>query len=93
VQVKGSSHEAFGIFETDEVGSSPVEISEGGKTRKLFDSALRSFKTKLRSFGDDVEGYFIVIPSDKIDFTTGKPSEELVDLVRQKVSPQKKILH
>ncbi len=90
VQVKGSAHESFGIFETDEVGPAPVEISQDGKTRKLFDSDLRSFKTKLRSFGADVKGYFIVIPSDKIDFTTGQPSKELIDLVRQKIYPQNK---
>ncbi len=88
VQVKGSAHEAFGIFETDKIGPSPVEISGDGKTRKLFDSDLRSFKTKLRSFGADVKGYFIVIPSDKIDFATGKPSEELIELVKQKIHPQ-----
>lgn len=90
VQVKGSAHEAFGIFETDEVGPSPVEISDDGKTKKLFDNALRSFKTKLKSFGDDIKGYFIIIPSDKIDFTTGEPSEELVNLIKQKVSRQEK---
>lgn len=84
VQVKGSAHESFGIFETDEVGPSPVQITDG-TTRKLFDSDLRSFKTKLKSFGEGVKGYFIVIPSDTIDFTTGKPSEELVALVKQKI--------
>jgi len=90
VQVKGSACEKFGIFETDEIGLTPVEISEDGKTKKLFDNEFRLFKTKLKSFGNDVKGYFIVIPSDKIDFTTGKPSKELIDLIRQKISPQKK---
>jgi len=90
VQVKGSAYyQEFNIFETDKVGPSPVEISDG-KTKKLFDSAMHSLKTSLKSFGNDVKGYFIVIPSDKIDFTTGKPSKELIDLIRQKVSPQKK---
>jgi hypothetical protein len=41
VQIKGSAHEAFGIYETDEIGPTPVEISEDGKTRKLFDSQIR----------------------------------------------------
>lgn len=89
VQVKGSSHEAFGIYETDEVGPAPVEIAGEGNTRKLFDGQLRSFRTKVKSFGKDVKGYFIVIPSDKLDFTTGEPSKELVELVRQKIAPQK----
>ena len=90
VQVKGSAHEEFGIFETDKVGPAPVEISRDGKTRTLFDSDLRSFKTKLRSFGTGVKGYFIVIPSDKIDFTTGEPSPELIHLIEQKIGPQEK---
>lgn len=84
VQIKGSARESFGIFETDEIGPAAVEITDGG-TRKLFDSDLRSFKTKLKSFGNGVKGYFIVIPSDKIDPETGKPSEELIALVREKV--------
>jgi hypothetical protein len=88
VQIKGSAHEAFGIYETDEVGPAPVEISEDGKTRKLFDSQIRSFRTKLKSFGNDVKGYFIVIPSDKLDFTTGEPSRALIELVKQKIVPQ-----
>ncbi len=88
VQIKGSAHEAFGIYETDEVGPAPVEISEDGKTRKLFDSQLRSFRTKLKSFGSDVKGYFIVIPSDKLDFATGEPSRELIELVRKKIAPE-----
>jgi hypothetical protein len=87
IQVKGSARESFGIFETDKIGPSPVEIMDG-KTRKLFDGDIRSFRTKLKGFGADVKGYFIVIPSDKIDFTTGKPSEELVALVRQKIGPR-----
>ena len=87
VQIKGSAHENFGIYETDEVGPAPVEISEDGKTRKLFDSQIRSFRTKLKSFGNDVKGYFIVIPSDKLDFATGEPSRELVELVKQKIAP------
>jgi hypothetical protein len=89
VQVKGSAREAFGIYETDEVSPTSVEISDDGKTRKLFDSDIRSFKTKLRSFGGNIKGYFIVIPSPMLDFTTGKPSEELVALVRNKISPEK----
>lgn len=89
VQVKGSAHEEFGIYETDEVGPAPVEVSEDGKTRKLFDGALRSFRTKLKSFGSDVKGYFIVIPSDMLDFNTGKPSGELVELVRKKIAPER----
>ena len=92
VQVKGSAHEAFDIFETDRVGPAPVEISRDGKTRQLFDSDLRSFKTKLKSFGTNVKGYFIVIPSDKdnkmIDFTTGEPSRELIDLIKERIGTQ-----
>jgi hypothetical protein len=88
VQIKGSAHEAFGIYETDEIGPAPVEISEDGKTRKLFDGQLRSFRTKLKSFGSDVKGYFIVIPSNMLDFSTGEPSRELVELVRHKIAPQ-----
>lgn len=88
VQVKGSAHEAFGIYETDKIGPAPVEIPGEGNTRKLFDGQLRSFRTRLKSFGNDVKGYFIVIPSDKLDFATGEPSRELVELVKQKIAPQ-----
>lgn len=84
VQIKGSSREEFGIYKTSEVGPASTEVSDG-RTRRIFDSDINSFKTKLKSFGEGVEGYFIVVPSDKIDFMTGKPSEEIVKLVREKV--------
>jgi hypothetical protein len=88
VQVKGTAEEQFDIFETDKIGPAPVEVSgKDGKTRKLFDSALRTFRTKLKSFGTDVTGYFIVIPSKMINFETGEPSDELVELVHQKIGP------
>ena len=85
VQIKGSAHEQFGIYETDEVGPAPVEMTEDGKTRKLFDSHIRFVPTKLKSFGSDVKGYFIVIPSDKLDFTRGN-RRELIELVKKKVA-------
>ncbi len=88
VQIKGSSREEFGIYKTSEVGPASTEVSDG-RTRRIFDGDIRSFKTKLKSFGEGVEGYFIVIPSDKIDFTTGKPSEEIVKMVREKVGELK----
>lgn len=89
VQIKGSAIEKFGIYKTDEVSPTSVEISGGGGKRNVYDNDIRSFRTKVRSFGKNFKGYFIVIPSDMIDFTTGKPKQELIELVRQEVSPLK----
>jgi len=101
IQIKGTSGKAA-FLKTDTISFPGIEVArkdvnEQAKTyhinSNVFNQAQR-FHAKLSEYRKlikkDVEGYFLVIPYNKIDFITGEPAPDLVEFVKKQISTELK---
>ena len=105
VQVKsvGKRQEQDAMFvKTDSVVFPGMHVSEVQARKRveqyhmnsyLFLEAQR-FNAKLSKYkkrtGKNVEGYFVVIPYQKVDFITGEPDPGLVQLAKERINTELK---
>lgn len=97
VQIKGTTDRRAGFLKTDEVSFPGIEITREDIKKQaktyhinshMFHEAQR-FHAKLSEYRKlvkkDVEGYFLVVPYNKIDFITGEPAPDLIAFVKEQV--------
>lgn len=104
VQIKGDWHKnAKPVFlETDTIAFPGIEMSKSEIKERaqiyhlnsyMFQAAQK-FHAKLSKYKElthkDVRGYFLLIPHQKVDFITGKPAPELVQLVKEHINTELK---
>ncbi len=93
VQIKSTGSETPEVIETDEIAFPGTEVRRNGEVAH-YNSRLfleqQKFRAKVDEYGKftnnpNLKGYFIVIPNSKVDFTTGEPDNELVEVIRKKI--------
>jgi len=102
VQIKGAPRKDAVFLETDTIAFPGIRANKETKKEQakiyhinsyMFQEAQRFHArlSKYRQFMQkDVKGYFIIIPHHKIDFITGEPAPDLVQLVRDRVKTELK---
>lgn len=91
VQVKGSAEAMQPAFiESDELAFPSIATRHRAEHRhfnsKLAHDSAR-FRAKLKQYAErtrqELRGYLLVIPNEKIDFVTGEPAPELIEFFRR----------
>ncbi len=96
VQVKGTRDGEMAVYETDTIGFPGVTLDENGQASHFStqtEKSLNQFRAKVNSYSRQIKrplrGYMVQIPYSKIDFVTGEPAPEAVEMIRQHVESSK----
>lgn len=104
IQIKGDNNKKADIvfLETDTIAFPGIEATkEEAKEQAetyhinsyMFQGAQK-FHAKLSQYREfmqkDVKGYFLIVPHHKIDFVTGEPSDDMIQLVKERVQTELK---
>ncbi|MDO8574102.1 MAG: hypothetical protein Q7R86_00550 [bacterium] len=96
VQVKGAPISGIAMIETDSVAFPGVTVEGRGSEKYHINGHLfaeaQKFQAKVAEYGkahhENIRGYFMVVPYESIDFTTGEPDQKVIEEVKAHLPDQ-----